>query len=353
MNILVTGGAGFIGSNFLNLFVLRYPEHNFINFDKLTYAANLLNLKDIENSPNYTFEQGDIADHSQVTKIFALHNPDIIIDFAAESHVDRSILGPAEFVQTNIIGTFNLLEACRKNWSDSLKKNKLFHHVSTDEVYGSLSLNDTNLFTEMTSYAPHSPYSASKASSDHLVRAYYHTYGIPIKITNCSNNYGPYQFPEKLIPLMILNALNNKPLPVYGKGENIRDWLYVENHCEAIWTVIQKGKIGETYNIGGNNEWKNIDIVNKICDILAEELKKNPLEFKKLITFVKDRPGHDLRYAIDSTKIKNELHWQPEETFETGLKKTIRWYLNNKTWINSIKTGTYKTWLANNYNNRI
>ena len=353
MNILVTGGAGFIGSNFLNLFVLRYPEHNFINFDKLTYAANLLNLKDIENSPNYTFEQGDIADHSQVTKIFALHNPDIIIDFAAESHVDRSILGPAEFVQTNIIGTFNLLEACRKNWSDSLKKNKLFHHVSTDEVYGSLSLNDTNLFTEMTSYAPHSPYSASKASSDHLVRAYYHTYGIPIKITNCSNNYGPYQFPEKLIPLMILNALNNKPLPVYGKGENIRDWLYVENHCEAIWTVIQKGKIGETYNIGGNNEWKNIDIVNKICDILAEEFKKDPIKFKKLITFVKDRPGHDLRYAIDSTKIKNELHWQPEETFETGLKKTIRWYLNNKTWINSIKTGTYKTWLANNYNNRI
>ena len=353
MKILVTGGAGFIGSNFLNLFVPRYPEHNFINFDKLTYAANLLNLKSIENLSNYTFEQGDIATYSQVIKIFALHNPDIIIHFAAESHVDRSIIGPAEFVQTNIIGTFNLLEACRKNWSDFLKKNKLFHHVSTDEVYGSLSLNDTNLFTEMTSYAPHSPYSASKASSDHLVRAYYHTYGIPIKITNCSNNYGPYQFPEKLIPLMILNVVNNKPLPVYGKGENIRDWLYVEDHCEAIWTVIQKGNIGETYNIGGNNEWKNIDIVNKICDILAEELGENPFEYKKLITFVKDRPGHDLRYAIDSTKIKSELHWQPEETFETGLKKTIRWYLNNETWIDSIKTGVYKTWLANNYNNRI
>ena len=353
MNILVTGGAGFIGSNFLNLFVPRYPEHNFINLDKLTYAANLLNLKRIENLPNYTFEQGDIADYDRVIEIFDKYNPDIVVHFAAESHVDRSILGPAEFVQTNIIGTFNLLEACRKNWSDSLSKNKLFHHVSTDEVYGSLSLNDTNLFTEMTPYAPHSPYSASKASSDHLVRAYYHTYGIPIKITNCSNNYGPYQFPEKLIPLMILNALNNKPLPVYGKGENIRDWLYVKDHCEAIWTVIQKGVIGETYNIGGNNEWKNIDIVNKICEILAEELKKNPLSIKKLITFVKDRPGHDLRYAIDSTKIKSELHWQPEETFETGLKKTIRWYLNNKIWIDSIKTGAYKTWVANNYNNRI
>jgi dTDP-glucose 4,6-dehydratase len=355
MNILVTGGAGFIGSNFLNLFIPRYPAYKFINFDKLTYAANLLNLKDIENLPNYTFEQGDIADDKKVIEIFARYNPDIVVHFAAESHVDRSILSSAEFIQANIIGTFNLLEACRKFWGSppKPKHQKLFHHVSTDEVYGSLSLNDTNLFTETTPYAPHSPYSASKASSDHLVRAYYHTYGIPIKITNCSNNYGPYQFPEKLIPLMILNALNNKPLPVYGKGENIRDWLYVEDHCEAIWTVIQKGNIGETYNIGGNNEWKNIDIVNKICDILAEELKKNSLEFKKLITFVKDRPGHDLRYAIDSTKIKNELDWQPEETFETGLKKTIRWYLNNKTWIDSIKTGAYKTWLANNYNNRI
>lgn len=353
VNILVTGGAGFIGSNFLNLFIPRYPEHNFINLDKLTYAANLLNLKGIENLPNYTFEQGDIADYSQVTKIFTRYNPDIVIHFAAESHVDRSILGPAEFIQTNIIGTFNLLEACRKNWPDSQKKNKLFHHVSTDEVYGSLTLDKTGSFTENTPYAPHSPYSASKASSDHLVRTYCHTYGLPIKITNCSNNYGPYQFPEKLIPLMILNAVNNKPLPVYGKGENVRDWLYVEDHCEAIWTVIQKGKIGETYNIGGNNEWKNIDIVNKICDILAEELKKDLIEFKKLITFVKDRPGHDLRYAIDSTKIKNELDWQPEETFETGLRKTIKWYLDNKTWVNTIKTGAYKTWLANNYDNRI
>lgn len=358
VNILITGGAGFIGSNFLNLFVPRYPEHNFINLDKLTYAANLLNLKSIGNLSNYAFEQGDIADYTRVNKIFAQYNPDIVIHFAAESHVDRSILGPAEFVQTNIIGTFNLLEACRKKWFDlqysknSLKKNKLFHHISTDEVYGSLSLNDTNLFTEITPYTPHSPYSASKASSDHLVRAYYHTYGIPIKITNCSNNYGPYQFPEKLIPLMILNAVNNKPLPVYGKGENIRDWLYVKDHCEAIWTVLQKGKIGETYNIGGNNEWKNIDIVNKICDILAEELKKDPIKFKKLITFVKDRPGHDLRYAIDSTKIKKELHWQPRETFETGLRKTIKWYLNNQKWVNSIKTGEYKKWIDVNYYKR-
>jgi len=351
-NILVTGGAGFIGSNFLNLFVPRYPEHNFINFDKLTYAANLLNLKSTKNLSNYTFEQGDIANYDRVIEIFEKYNPDIVVHFAAESHVDRSILGPSEFVQTNIIGTFNLLEVCRKNWSDSLKRNKLFHHVSTDEVYGSLSLNNTNLFTEITPYAPHSPYSASKASSDHLVRAYYHTYGIPIKITNCSNNYGPYQFPEKLIPLMILNALNNKPLPVYGKGENIRDWLYVEDHCEAIWTVIQKGNIGETYNIGGNNEWKNIDIVNKICDILSVELKKNPLPFKKLITFVKDRLGHDLRYAIDSTKIKSELHWQPRETFETGLKKTIKWYLSNQKWVDSIKTGEYKKWIDINYYRR-
>ena len=350
MNILVTVGAGFIGSNFLNHFVPRYPEHNFINLDKLTYAANLLNLKSIENLSNYTFEQRDIANYDRVIEIFEKYNPEIVIHFAAESHVDRSILGPAEFVQTNIIGTFNLLEICRKNWSDSLKKNKLFHHVSTDEVYGSLS--KAGYFSETTAYNPSSPYSASKASSDHLVRAYYHTYGIPIKITNCSNNYGPYQFPEKLIPLMILNVLNNKPLPVYGKGENIRDWLYVEDHCRAIWTVIQKGKIGETYNIGGNNEWKNIDIVKKICELLSEELSKDPLEFKKLITFVKDRPGHDLHYAIDSTKIKSELHWQSRETFETGLRKTIKWYLNNQKWVNSIKTGEYKKWIDINYYRR-
>jgi len=354
INILITGGAGFIGSNFLNLFVPRHPEHNFINLDKLTYAANLLNLKGIENLPNYNFVQGDITDYNKVLEIFEKYNPDIVIHFAAESHVDRSILGPAAFIQTNIVGTFNLLEACRKYWfkSNHNKYRKLFHHVSTDEVYGSLYLNEKDLFTEITPYAPHSPYSASKASSDHLVRAYFHTYDLPVKITNCSNNYGPYQFPEKLIPLMILNAIEGKALPVYGEGENIRDWLYVEDHCEAIWTVIQKGRLGETYNIGGNNEWKNIDIVHKICEILARELNRDPYEFKKLITFVKDRPGHDLRYAIDSSKIKKELHWQPQETFETGLRKTVKWYLNNQKWVDSIQTGEYKNWLNYNYTNR-
>jgi len=352
MNIMVTGGAGFIGSNFLNLLVLRYPEFNFINYDKLTYAANPLNLKGIEREENYIFIQGDIADLNKLEDVFWQYNPDIVIHFAAESHVDRSILSPAEFIQTNIIGTFNLLEVCRKNWSDSPKKNKLFHHVSTDEVYGSLTLDKTDLFTETTPYAPNSPYSASKASSDHLVGAYFHTYSLPVKITNCSNNYGPYQFPEKLIPLMILNALEGKPLPVYGKGENVRDWLYVEDHCKAIWMVIQKGRIGETYNIGGNNEWKNIDIVNKICETLAEELGKDPLEFKRLITFVKDRPGHDIRYAMDSSKIKEELHWRPSETFETGLRKTIKWYLSNQNWVDSIKTGEYKKWIQYNYSNR-
>jgi len=354
MNILVTGGAGFIGSNFLNLFVPRYPKYNFINFDKLTYASNLLNLKGLENLPNYTFEQGDISDYKRIIEIFSRYNPDVVINFAAESHVDRSILGPAEFIQTNIIGTFNLLEVCRKFWKNlpKTKQQKLFHHVSTDEVFGSLTLRGTESFTENTPYAPNSPYSASKASSDHLVRAYFHTYGLLVKITNCSNNFGPYQFPEKLIPLMILNAIKNAPLPIYGKGENIRDWLYVEDHCEAIWMVIQKGRIGETYNIGGNNEWKNIDIVNKICDVLAEELGKDPIEFKKLITFIKDRPGHDLRYAINSSKIKEELRWQPRETFETGLRKTIKWYLDNQKWVDSIKTGNYKKWIKYNYIDR-
>ena len=323
MRILVTGGAGFIGSNFLRLFVPKYPEHTFINLDKLTYAANLNNLIDIEKAKNYYFEQADIADYPRVQEIFKKYSPDIVVHFAAESHVDRSIVGPADFIRTNIIGTFHLLEACREHWKD--KEGKLFHHVSTDEVYGTLG--KTGYFTEESRYDPSSPYSASKASSDHLVRAYYRTYGLPVKITNCSNNYGPYQFPEKLIPLMILNALEGKPLPVYGQGENVRDWLYVEDHCRAIWLVIQKGRVGETYNIGGNNEWRNIDIVYKICDILGEELGRDPMEFKRLITFVPDRPGHDLRYAIDSTKIRTELGWKPQETFETGLRKTVKWYL--------------------------
>lgn len=349
MNILVTGGSGFIGSNFLNSFVPRCPEHKFINLDSLTYAANLLNLDRVARLPNYTFERGDIADYSRVREIFEKHDPHLVIHFAAESHVDRSIVGPAAFVRTNITGTFNLLEACRNFWSNT--EGKLFHHVSTDEVYGSLGT--TGLFTEKTPYDPSSPYSASKAASDHLVRAYSRTYGLPVVITNCSNNYGPYQFPEKLIPLMIINALEGKLLPVYGRGENVRDWLFVEDHCAAIWTVIHKGKHGETYNIGGNNEWKNIAIVHKICEVLAEETHRDPNTYKKLITFVKDRPGHDLRYAIDSTKIFRELGWQPQETFTTGLKKTIRWYLDNQAWVNSVQTGEYQKWLEQNYNERL
>ncbi|UNC93594.1 dTDP-glucose 4,6-dehydratase [Candidatus Contubernalis alkaliaceticus] len=349
MNILVTGGAGFIGSNFLNLYVPRYPYYNFINLDKLTYAANLLNLKNIENSDNYCFIQGDIADYGQVNRVFEKYQPDIIVHFAAESHVDRSIAGPGEFIHTNIVGTFNLLENCRKHWDNPLEK--VFHHVSTDEVYGSLG--ETGVFTEETGYDPSSPYSASKASGDHLARAYYRTYGLPVKITNCSNNYGPYQFPEKLIPLMILNALEGKPLPVYGRGENIRDWLYVEDHCRAIWEVLSRGKTGETYNIGGNNEWKNIDIVNRICEVLAEELDMDTSIYKKLITFVEDRPGHDLRYAVDSTKVLGELGWQPRENFNTGLKKTIKWYLQNRQWVDSVKTGKYRKWLKMNYSSRM
>lgn len=335
--LLVTGGAGFIGSNFIRYALNNTDDVNVINLDLLTYAGNLENLKDITDNPRYQFVQGNIADQSLVYELVS-QGIDYIVHFAAESHVDRSILGPAEFIQTNIVGTFNLLEACRKHWTDT--KGKLFHHVSTDEVYGSLG--ESGLFTETTSYDPSSPYSASKASSDHLVKAYYRTYGLPVKITNCSNNYGPYQFPEKLIPLMIMKALAGEHLPIYGSGENIRDWLYVEDHCEAIWTVLLKGRLGETYNIGGNNEWKNIDIVNKICELLAEELERDAHDFKKLITFVKDRPGHDLRYAIDSTKINEELGWKPKETFKTGLKKTIKWYLNNEDWVERIKSGEYK-----------
>ena len=349
MNILVTGGAGFIGSNFLNRFVPRYPEHKFINLDALTYAANLMNLEKVADRPNYVFEKGDIADFDRVKEIFEKYDPELVVHFAAESHVDRSIVGPAAFIRTNITGTFNLLEACRHFWGK--KEGRLFHHVSTDEVYGSLGA--TGFFTEKTAYDPSSPYSASKAASDHLVRAYGRTYNLPVLITNCSNNYGPYQFPEKLIPLMIINALEGKPLPVYGRGENVRDWLYVDDHCNAIWTVINKGGIGETYNIGGNNEWRNIDLVHKICEVLAEETGTEPGEYKQLITFVKDRPGHDLRYAIDSTKLKRELGWQPQETFETGIRKTIRWYLENQSWVESVKTGDYRNWLAKNYDQRM
>jgi dTDP-glucose 4,6-dehydratase len=348
MIILVTGGAGFIGSNFLNLFVPECPRHNFVNVDKITYAANLINLQQIEQLPNYFFEKGCITDYTFVDNIFKKYNPDTVIHFAAESHVDRSILGPSEFINTNIVGTFNLLEACRKHWVS--KKDKIFHHVSTDEVYGSLGKD--GLFTEETAYAPSSPYSASKASSDHLVRAYHRTYGLPVKITNCSNNYGPYQFPEKLIPLMITNALEGKTLPVYGDGTNIRDWLYVDDHNRAIWSVIKDGAIGETYNVGGSSEMKNIGLVNMICDILAEETGKPVDHYKNLIAYVKDRPGHDYRYAIDSSKIQEELGWKPQETIATGLRKTIKWYLNNQAWIDNIKTGAYKSWLDENYSKR-
>jgi len=349
LKILVTGGAGFIGSNFLRTYVPKYPNHAFINLDKLTYAANLYNLKDISDAKNYFFVQADIADFESVKAVFDRFEPDVVVHFAAESHVDRSILGPAEFIKTNIVGTFNLLEACRFYWKD--KEGKLFHHVSTDEVYGSLG--DTGYFTEESRYDPSSPYSASKASSDHLVRAYHRTYGLPVKVTNCTNNYGPYQFPEKLIPLTILNALEGKPIPIYGKGQNVRDWLYVKDHCEAIWAVIQNGRIGETYNISGNEEKRNIDVVNEICRILAEELDRSADEFKSLITFVADRPGHDLRYALDSSKIKEELGWKPKETFNTGLSKTVKWYLRNTEWVNAVKTGEYKKWIERNYAGRL
>ncbi len=347
MKILVTGGCGFIGANFLNLFVERFPQHSFKNIDTLTYAANPLSLKDIEGLPNYSFERVDIAEHTEVDGVFERFEPDLVVHFAAESHVDRSIVGPREFIRTNIEGTFNLLEVCRSRWNPGAG---LFHHVSTDEVYGSLG--ETGLFTETTPYDPSSPYSASKAGSDHLVQAYHRTYGLQIKITNCSNNYGPYQFPEKLIPLMIMNALERKPLPIYGKGTNVRDWLYVKDHCEAIWTVIEKGQVGETYNIGGNNELKNIDVVDQLCRSIAKEIDIDPEELLRLRTFVTDRPGHDLRYAIDSSKVKAKCGWKPTESFESGLNRTVRWYLSNGDWVEKVRTGEYREWIDRNYGDR-
>ncbi|MEM6989801.1 MAG: dTDP-glucose 4,6-dehydratase [Myxococcota bacterium] len=347
MKILVTGGAGFIGANFLNLLVPRHPEHHFINLDKLTYAANPRSLSAIENADNYEMTVVDIVDFEAVDAVFVEHEPELVVHFAAESHVDRSISGPAPFIKSNIEGTFNLLEACRKRWAPG---EGLFHHVSTDEVYGSLG--DTGLFTESTRYDPSSPYSASKAASDHLVRAYNRTFKIPMKLTNCSNNYGPFQFPEKLIPLMILNATERKPLPVYGEGLNVRDWLYVTDHCEAIWKVIQEGKVGETYNIGGHNEVRNIDVVQTLCKIVAEETGADAEELLGLITYVKDRPGHDMRYAIDAGKIAAELGWTPKETFDTGMRHTVRWYLENTEWVASVRTGEYRKWMEENYSNR-
>ncbi len=347
MNILVTGGAGFIGSNFLNLMVPRYPEHQFINLDSLTYAANLANLAQVADRPNYALERVDITDRAAVRDVFERRKPNVLVHFAAESHVDRSIHAPDTFIETNITGTFHLLDEFR-----ALPKGqaKLFHHVSTDEVYGSLG--PTGLFTEQTPYDPSSPYSASKAASDHLVRAYHRTYGLPTKLTNCSNNYGPYQFPEKLIPLMILNAVEGKPLPVYGRGENVRDWLYVDDHCEAIWTVMEKGKLGETYNIGGINEKKNLDVVHAICKLVAEEKGVSHESLTKLIKYVEDRPGHDLRYAIDPAKVQRDLGWKPREDFKSGLRKTVRWYLQNEGWVEQVRSGTYRDWIAKNYDKR-
>lgn len=345
-NILITGGAGFIGSHVVRLFVNKYPHWHIYNLDKLTYAGNLENIKDIENKPNYTFVKGDICDTTLVQQIFEQKRIDGVIHLAAESHVDRSISNPMEFIQTNVIGTVTLLNAARYYWNNKFE-GKLFYHISTDEVYGSLG--NEGYFKETTPYDPRSPYSASKASSDHIVRAYFHTFGLPIVISNCSNNYGPNQFPEKLIPLMINNIRNEKPLPVYGKGENIRDWLYVEDHANAIELVFNSGKIGETYNIGGENEWHNITLVKKICEIMDVKLNRPKGTSEKLITFVKDRAGHDLRYAIDCSKIKKELGWKQQVDFETGLQKTIDWYLNNEAWINNVITGEYEKYYQKQY----
>ncbi len=348
-NILITGGAGFIGSHVVRLIVNKYPQYNIMNLDALTYAGNLENLKDIEHKPNYQFEKIDITQANLVSQLFATHNFDGVIHLAAESHVDRSISNPLEFINTNILGTVNLLNAARMEWKDNFEGKK-FYHISTDEVYGSLG--KTGLFTETTSYDPRSPYSASKASSDHLVRAYHHTYGLPVVISNCSNNYGPNQFPEKLIPLAINNIKNNKPIPIYGKGDNIRDWLFVEDHASAIDLIFHNGENGETYNIGGNNEWKNIDLIHLLCKIMDEELGRPGGASAKLITFIKDRAGHDQRYAIDSSKLMKKLKWHPSLQFEEGLRKTVRWYLQNQDWMDNILSGQYEQYYTEQYGTR-
>jgi len=345
-NILITGGAGFIGSHVVRLFVKKYPEYNIFNLDKLTYAGNLENLRDIDQLPNYTFIKGDITDGDFIQQLFSQYKFDGVIHLAAESHVDRSIANPMEFIMTNIVGTVNLLNAALANWKHDCES-KRFYHISTDEVYGSLG--ETGKFLETTPYDPRSPYSASKASSDHLVRAYNHTFGLPVIVSNCSNNYGPYQFPEKLIPLFIHNIRNNKPLPVYGKGENIRDWLYVEDHAKAIDMLFHNGRVGETYNIGGNNEWKNIDLIHKLCEIMDRKLNRTPGESAKLITYVKDRAGHDLRYAIDASKIKNELGWEPSIRFTEGFEATVDWYLENENWLNNVTSGEYQKYYEQQY----
>jgi dTDP-glucose 4,6-dehydratase len=347
--IMVTGAAGFIGSHVARLFVKKYPEYLIVNLDALTYAGNLENLRDIENLPNYKFERGDINDEKRINELFDQYHFDAVIHLAAESHVDRSIIDPLAFVRTNVLGTASLLNISLKHWKDNLE-NKLFYHVSTDEVYGSLG--KEGFFTEETPYDPRSPYSASKASSDHFVMAYRHTYGLPIVMSNCSNNYGSHHFPEKLIPLMINNIKNNKPLPVYGKGENVRDWLFVEDHATAIDTIFHNGKIGEKYNVGGFNEWKNIDIVHLLCGIMDKKLGRPAGESAKLITYVKDRPGHDMRYAIDASKLNKELGWKPSLQFEEGLEKTVDWYLQNQDWVNHVTSGDYQKYYDVQYEKR-
>lgn len=351
--LLVTGGAGFIGSALVRL-LIRETNCHIVNVDKLTYAGNPESLAEAAKSNRYTFEQVDICDREALARVFKTHRPDAVMHLAAESHVDRSIEGPGEFIQTNIVGTYNLLEAARAYWNElegDTQANFRFHHVSTDEVYGDLGPDDA-AFTENHAYTPSSPYSASKASSDHLVRAWHRTYGLPVLVTNCSNNYGPYQFPEKLIPLIILNAVEGKPLPVYGKGDNVRDWLYVEDHARALWHVLNKGVIGQTYNIGGRAEYTNLDVVHTVCVILDELKPRAEGPHKELVQFVADRPGHDRRYAIDDTRLATELEWQPGENFESGLRQTVQWYLDNTGWIEHVRSGEYRQWMETNYAQR-
>ena len=349
-NILITGGAGFIGSHVVRLFVKRYPEYRIVNLDLLTYAGNLENLKDVEGEPNYTFVRGDICDYERMVELFREYDIDGVIHLAAESHVDRSIKDPFTFARTNVMGTLSLLQAAKVCWEGNYE-GKLFYHISTDEVYGALEFDDT-LFTEQTKYAPHSPYSASKASSDHFVRAYHDTYGMPTIVTNCSNNYGPYQFPEKLIPLFINNIRKGKSLPVYGKGENVRDWLYVEDHARAIDAIFHRGKVAETYNIGGFNEWRNIDLIKVVIKTVDRLLGNEEGHSLHLITYVADRLGHDARYAIDSTKLKEELGWEPSLQFEEGIEKTVKWYLENEAWLDNITSGAYERYYEEQYSNR-
>jgi dTDP-glucose 4,6-dehydratase len=353
MKFLVTGGAGFIGSNFLNLLVPRHPDHTFVVLDKLTYAGNPLSLEEIRNAKNFAFEEGDIADPEAVARVFDRHQPEVVVHFAAESHVDRSIVDPTEFVRTNVVGTIRLLEACKARWKGGAPGQGAhrFHHISTDEVYGSLGDADP-AFTEQTRYDPSSPYAASKASSDHLVRAFHRTYRLPVTITNCSNNYGPRQAPEKLLPLTMLNALDGRELPVYGTGGNTRDWLFVDDHCDAIWAVLERGAPGQTYNVGGNDERRNIDLVRMVCELVAEETGRSRESVLGLIRFVADRPGHDWRYAVEASKITRDLGWKPSVRLADGLRRTLRWYMSHGAWVESMRGGAHREWIEKNYGDR-